>query len=84
MSLYSVFALKVIVKYQILRRRPTNINDKIRHVPQTECGRRNKINQLSWKHCVNRTEHIRLSKLEKLNYIIEKAKDRSFQNIAVL
>jgi hypothetical protein len=44
-------------------------------VLQTECGRRNKRNKLNLKHCVNRTEHIRLSKLEQLSYIIEKARD---------
>jgi hypothetical protein len=44
-------------------------------VLQTECGRKNKRNQLNGKHCINRTHHIRISKLEELNCIIEKAKD---------
>jgi hypothetical protein len=75
--LYSVRYCTVsdTVQGQILRRRPTNINDKIREVLQTECGRRNKRNQLNLKYCVNRRVYIRLSKLEQLNCIIEKARD---------
>jgi len=42
MYLSFVFALKIIVQCQILRRRPTNIYDKIREVLQRECGRRKK------------------------------------------